>query len=142
MEAGTDEGGVTRRSFLRRGAVLGGSLVWATPVVMDFGNISAAWGSEGDPLPAWSGSSDPGSAVGAQVQNPPPAQVMASTLGTSGSTAPTAATQAAQVEILPETGVAADTMGAVAAGLIGLGAVAAHQARSAERRAGDGPDER
>jgi hypothetical protein len=141
MDVEAPDGGITRRVFLKRSATLGGSLIWATPVVMDFGSISAAWGAEGDTLGAWSGASDAGIPSGSEVQSTQPAQVMAGTIGKSGSDT-TAAAQAAQLETLPETGVPADTMGAIAAGLIGMGAVAAHQAKTAERRAnGEAPNE-
>src|SRR3954465_3965183 len=44
-EAGPgDEGGISRRTMIRRTAIAGGALLWATPVVQTLGNDSAyAW---------------------------------------------------------------------------------------------------
>jgi hypothetical protein len=39
--AGSDDAGMTRRTMIRRSAVAGGALLWATPVVQSLGNDSA-----------------------------------------------------------------------------------------------------
>jgi hypothetical protein len=42
--AGSDDAGMTRRTMIRRSAIAGGALLWATPVVQSLGNDSAyAW---------------------------------------------------------------------------------------------------
>jgi hypothetical protein len=39
--AGSDDAGMTRRTMIRRSAVAGGALLWATPVVQSLGHSSA-----------------------------------------------------------------------------------------------------
>ena len=39
--AGTDDAGMTRRMMIRRSAIAGGALLWATPIVQTLGNDSA-----------------------------------------------------------------------------------------------------
>lgn len=127
----TEEGGITRRGFIKRSLVVG-SMVWAAPVVMDFGTLPAAQafsGGSADVQPSETRIEDPPSTP--RTDEPPAVQVKASTVR---APQPTAAVQAAQAETLPETGISADTLGITAAGLIGLGAVAARQGKTAERR--------
>jgi hypothetical protein len=50
-----DEGGISRRTMIRRTAIAGGALLWATPVVQSLGNDSAyAW---------FRGSGEPGGCI-------------------------------------------------------------------------------
>jgi len=55
-EAGPgDEGGMSRRTMIRRTAIAGGALLWATPVVQTLGNSSA--------YANFRGSTDPGGCI-------------------------------------------------------------------------------
>ena len=132
MNSELHEKGMTRRGFLKRSLVVG-SVAWAVPVVVDLGTLPTARAFSGG-----SGPQDPpDDPPETRTEDPPQARVKASTLRAPGSNA-APAVQAAQAETLPETGVPADTLAAASVGLIGLGALAAKHAKSAERRKGDG----
>lgn len=53
-ELNEETGGLSRRSMIKRGALVGGTLVWAQPVVQGFGTAAGAQTGEGSPLSGFS----------------------------------------------------------------------------------------